>query len=337
MSVLDHWHPVLKSKELENKPLAITLNGTQIVLFRDKDGLASALDDKCPHRRMALSHGSIKNGRIRCIYHGMSFDREGKGQSPDTEDCKINAGKFDCLELHGAIWVKSKECASPFPYFNTEGFRLIDICQYTIQAPLELVLDNFTEVEHTPDVHAFLGYDSNRMKEVFVESEITENTVRIKNTGPQKNLPFIFKYILDLEKTDLFVDDWTTYFSPVYSVYDQYWIDSKSNLPRDTRFKIYVFFSPISESSVRLMAFTYMKYYLFGHFGLNLLIKPAIKQIVNLEILRDKNILEKILDKNTLIAGMKLTRFDRSLGPNRKRIEKIYKGITAHTSNEFHQ
>jgi hypothetical protein len=75
------------------------------------------------------------------------------------------------------------------------------------------------------------------------------------------------------------------------------------------------------------MAFTYMQYPLLAHFGLNILIKPSIKQIVNLEILRDKKTLEKIQDKNTSIAGMKLTRFDRSLGPNRKRIERIYKGI----------
>ena len=60
MSALDHWHPVLKSNELKKKPKAIILNGKQIVLFRDKDGLASALDDVCPHRRMALSNGSVK-------------------------------------------------------------------------------------------------------------------------------------------------------------------------------------------------------------------------------------------------------------------------------------
>ena len=327
MSSFDHWHPVLKSRELKNKPKQVTLNGKQIVLFRDKEGLASALEDTCPHRRMPLSLGSVKDGRITCIYHGMSFDRSGKGESPGTDECKISAVQFDCMEFYGAVWIKSASSSAPFPYFNTEGFRLIDICHYSIEAPLELVLDNFTEVEHTPDVHVFLGYDPKRMKEVVVLSETEDFYVRIKNTGPQKTLPILFRYILGLEKEDLFVDDWTTHFSPVYSVYDQYWIDSKTNQARETRFRIYVFFNPISENRVQLMAFTYMQYSLFAHFGLNILIKPSIKQIVNLEILRDKKTLEKIQDKNTSIAGMKLTRFDRSLGPNRKRIERIYKGI----------
>ena len=141
-------------------------------------------------------------------------------------------------------------------------------------------------------------------------------------------------YLGDTAKKDLFVDDWTTYFSPIYTVYDQYWIDLKTGASRDTRLRIYLFFNPISETSVGLTAFTYMRYPLFAHFGLNLLIKPAIKQIVNLEVLRDKKILEKILDKNPNIAGMKLTRFDRSLGPNRKRIERIYKGNDPVTSNK---
>ncbi|HMV41630.1 MAG TPA: Rieske 2Fe-2S domain-containing protein [Leptospiraceae bacterium] len=326
MSALDHWHPVLKSGELKNKPISIILNEKQIVLFRDKKGLVAGLENACPHRRMALSEGFLKNGRITCIYHGMSFDRKGNGISPGTEDCKISAKYFDCIEFYGAIWIKSAESFAPFPYFNIEGFRLIDICRYTIDAPLELVLDNFTEVEHTPDVHLFLGYDPSRMKEVLVETTTEDDFVRIKNTGPQKKLPFIFNSILELNKNDLFVDDWTTYFSPIYSVYDQYWIDPKTNQSRENRFRIYVFFNPISDKKVQLFAFSYMKYSLFGNFGLNLFIKPSIKYIINLEILRDKRMLEKILDKDPHVAGMRLTRFDRSLGPNRKRIEKIYKG-----------
>ena len=334
MSIFDHWHPVLKSKDLNSKPVPIFLNGKQIVLFRDKEGLTAALDDTCPHRRMALSHGKVEDGRITCIYHGMSFDRNGKGQSPGTEDCKISATKWDCVESYNTIWIKSTDSFAAFPYFDVEDFRLMDSCHYIIHAPLELVLDNFTEAEQTPEVHAFLGYDSTRMNEVVVESETNEYNVRIKNTGPQKKLPLLFRYVLGLNKEDLFVDDWTTYFSPVYTVYDQYWIDSKSNTPRDTRLRIYVFFNPISDNKVQLFVFTYMKYPLFAHMGLNLLIKLAIKQILKIEILRDKKILEKVLDKNPNIAGMKLTRFDRSLGPNRKRIERIYRKTMPSESNQ---
>ena len=327
MSVFDHWHPVLKSNQLKSKPIPIILNGKQIVLFRDTEGFIGALDDACPHRRMALSQGFVKNGRLTCIYHGMNFDKDGKGKSPGSDDCKISANKWDVMELNTVIWVKSTGSIAPVPEFDLEGFRLMDIRRYTIYAPIEIVLDNFTEVEHTPDVHAFLGYDPKSMKEVSIEVETEDKYVQIKNIGQQKKLPLLFRYVLGITKSNLFVDEWKSFFSPIYTVYDQYWIDPKTNEKRETSLRIYAFFNPIGEGQTQLFVFAYMKYPLFSHFGLNLLIKPAIKKILDLEVIRDKRILEKILDKDPKISGMKLTRFDRSLGPNRQRIERIYKGF----------
>jgi vanillate O-demethylase monooxygenase subunit len=97
-----------------------------------------------------------------------------------------------------------------------------------ISAPLELVLDNFTEVEHTSSVHALLGYDINDLSDVEVKLETSETSVRLYNKGKQKELPFFLENFLGIEKQDFFIDDWTTYFSPVYTVYDQYWIDPKT-------------------------------------------------------------------------------------------------------------
>ena len=80
---------------------------------------------------------------------------------------------------------KIKRLLCPVSLFQYRRIWLIDVCHYNINAPLELVLDNFTEVEHTPDVHAF-GDDIKRMKEVVVESETDDTTVRIKKWVPKK-------------------------------------------------------------------------------------------------------------------------------------------------------
>ena len=37
-------------------------------------GLALALEDRCPHRRVPLSLGEVKDGRLQCGYHGWTFD-----------------------------------------------------------------------------------------------------------------------------------------------------------------------------------------------------------------------------------------------------------------------
>ena len=44
------------------------------------------------------------------------------------------------------------------------------------------------------------------------------------------------------------------------------------------------------------------------------------------EIRLDVKVLEGLADKNPSIEGMKLSRFDRVLGLNRDRIERIYRG-----------
>jgi phenylpropionate dioxygenase-like ring-hydroxylating dioxygenase large terminal subunit len=52
MAILDHWHPVLFSRDLGAKPVGVKLAGRDIALFRTKAGTPAALDDVCPHRRM---------------------------------------------------------------------------------------------------------------------------------------------------------------------------------------------------------------------------------------------------------------------------------------------
>ena len=51
-----------------------------------------------------------------------------------------------------------------------------------------------------------------------------------------------------------------------------------------------------------------------------------IRRKLDHEIRLDVRILEGLADKRSDIEGMKLSRFDRVLGLNRERIEKIYRG-----------
>src|SRR5438270_13996617 len=106
MGCLDHWHPVLRSKDLRNKPVAVRLCGKDLVLFRAADGKIGALDDCCPHRRMRLSRGKVVNHRLQCTYHGWSYNRCGHGESPGTPKLHANAACYEACEKHGAVWVK---------------------------------------------------------------------------------------------------------------------------------------------------------------------------------------------------------------------------------------
>ena len=114
------------------------------------------------------------------------------GESPGTPKLHACADAFDAREEHGAVWVKPRDVNPAFPPFDVAGYLPICVLHHTAEAPLELVTDNFCEIEHTPTTHAIFGYDLKRMHEVTVRFEPTDTTVRIINAGPSKRLgPFL--------------------------------------------------------------------------------------------------------------------------------------------------
>jgi phenylpropionate dioxygenase-like ring-hydroxylating dioxygenase large terminal subunit len=84
-----------------------------LVIGRDSDNRAFALQDACPHRGMPLSCGAFDGSQIECSYHGWKFDaHSGQCQSiPSlTADQKLRvdriyAGSYVCEEHDDFIWV----------------------------------------------------------------------------------------------------------------------------------------------------------------------------------------------------------------------------------------
>ncbi len=75
---LDQWYVAGFAWELQDAPLARTLLGRPVVLFRTPDGSVAALEDRCCHRELPLSCGTVEARGLRCGYHGLLFDRAGQ-------------------------------------------------------------------------------------------------------------------------------------------------------------------------------------------------------------------------------------------------------------------
>jgi phenylpropionate dioxygenase-like ring-hydroxylating dioxygenase large terminal subunit len=326
MGMLDHWHPVLRSRELGRSPVGVRLAGQSIAVFRTKSGAVGALADECPHRRMRLSLGDVIGEKLQCRYHGWTFTPDGQGESPGTPKLHACATAYDAREERGAVWVKAREASPTFPRFEVDGYLPICTLRHTAEAPLELVTDNFCEIEHTPTTHAVFGYDLKRMHEVTVRFEPTDTTVRIINAGPSKRLGPFLRTIVGIRPGVLFHDDWTTHFSPVYSVYDHWWADADGARESKVRWRLYIFFTPVDEKRTDLMTFAYAKSRWPGPAGGLRLFRWLMRRHLDREIKLDLNILKGLASHATTIDGMKLSRFDRVLGLNRERIERVYRG-----------
>lgn len=326
MAVLDHWHPVLASRKLRSRPIAIELDGRPIVLFRDGLGAVGALDRACVHRRADLARGTVIGGRLQCGYHAWTYDARGNAESPSTPKMRACARHYEAAEKYDYIWIKSPESNASIPTFDTNGYEFVCARAYDIRAPLEVVLDNFTEVEHTPTTHANFGYDLEKMSEVATSVESTPDTVRVVNSGPQKKTPWVIQQLAGLNTGDIFTDDWTTYFSPVYTCYEQFWNDPNTGAERRDRYRIWVFFNPLDNDRTQLVVFAYLRARSAARAAFIRLTRPLLSYIVHVEVVCDVTMLESLADKRPELAGMKLSRFDRVLGLNRERIERIYRG-----------
>src|SRR5215210_4824253 len=78
----------------------------QWLLFRCADGAIAMLEDRCPHRFVALSKGQREGDRVICGYHGLGFDAAGRCvQSPfHGVSPKAAVATLPAVERHLGIW-----------------------------------------------------------------------------------------------------------------------------------------------------------------------------------------------------------------------------------------
>src|SRR5438034_2761100 len=112
----DAWLIAAQSEELQGSgggggtPIARVVNGVALVLYRDSAGRAVALEDRCPHKSVALSIGRVQGDTLQCRYHGWRFDATGRVfdvpcRSPDERLPSCRVPSFHAIERDGWIWV----------------------------------------------------------------------------------------------------------------------------------------------------------------------------------------------------------------------------------------
>lgn len=158
------WHAVLHSEEVgELAPVGVWLLGEPWVVLR-LDGGVQAFRDRCPHRSVPLSAGSIVDGQLRCSYHGWRFDGTGSCQAipalgPDAAippRAQLDS-PFAVMERYGLIWIAPEEPVAPLPdlpELDDSGFERVFAT--TLRTPVSAgqLVDNFMDAAHFPFVHA---------------------------------------------------------------------------------------------------------------------------------------------------------------------------------------
>ena len=159
---LDAWYAAAYDVEVGRSLLARTVCGLKLVLFRRTDGGVSALEDACWHRLLPLSLGQLEGDSVRCGYHGLLYNAEGRCvrmPSQQTVNPSAAVRRFPIVERHRFVWIwpGDPERADPatvpdlhwndHPAWAGDGHRIPVRCDY------RLVLDNLMDLTHETFVH----------------------------------------------------------------------------------------------------------------------------------------------------------------------------------------
>lgn len=126
-----YWVPAAFSHQVaqpDSPPIRCKLLGENLVLFRDTQGRLGLLDERCPHRTASMFFGRNEENGLRCVYHGLKFDVEGRctdipcvplSDAGQIERVKkqLTIKSYPCMEKGGVVWayMGPPELKPPFP------------------------------------------------------------------------------------------------------------------------------------------------------------------------------------------------------------------------------
>ncbi|MCU0570555.1 MAG: aromatic ring-hydroxylating dioxygenase subunit alpha [Oculatellaceae cyanobacterium Prado106] len=212
------WHVVALADHVKaNQPLQVHLLGEVIALWRIEDRIV-ACQDRCPHRGVSLSQGSIDGeGAIVCPYHAMSFNGEGYCTRIPA-DLKIttfpqaaNLRSYPVMEKYGFVWVCLGEPTEDIPVFsewNQSDITTFRCGPYYINTSAPRIIENFVDIAHFPFTHQGLlgdpefpevsNYNLSIENGEICASDIHFYQPNPEGTGEAKSVSYLYKVVRPL-------------------------------------------------------------------------------------------------------------------------------------------
>jgi phenylpropionate dioxygenase-like ring-hydroxylating dioxygenase large terminal subunit len=165
--VRNYWYVAAAAADVTSKPVAMRILDEALVLFRDAQGRAAVLQDRCSHRNVQLSLGKVKDGCLQCPYHGWEFNGGGdcvrvpSACAGDVIPSGAKVPAYPVIEQDGYIWVwigdqdPGDKLPYRLPHTTGDGWR---DCRFavTIKNSVDNVIENFIDCPHTGYVHGGL-------------------------------------------------------------------------------------------------------------------------------------------------------------------------------------
>ena len=188
MFLRNSWYVAAWDREVGQGLLARTILNEPVVLYRTPSGVPVALEDRCCHRHLPLSMGRLEGDRLRCGYHGLVFDTQGRcveipGQESVPPQARVRA--YPVVEKYHWVWIWMGDAHRADPslipnwwWAEHKDWEFTRPDRAHLKCNYQLIADNVLDVTHLAYVHASsIGAPSITEFPASVERE--QNLVRL--------------------------------------------------------------------------------------------------------------------------------------------------------------
>lgn len=161
--VRNAWYVAAWTQDIvPDRPQGIRIVNEPIVLWRNAAGDLVAFADRCIHRLAPLSLGRCEGEKLRCMYHGLLYDRTGRVVEVPGQDRiagSLRVRTYPVAERYGWVWVWMGEAAAadeslipPIMGLEQPDYRLAH-GQLDYVAEARLINDNLLDLSHVSYLH----------------------------------------------------------------------------------------------------------------------------------------------------------------------------------------
>ncbi|MBN3851139.1 MULTISPECIES: aromatic ring-hydroxylating dioxygenase subunit alpha [Burkholderiaceae] len=219
MWIKNAWYVAAFENELSRELVARQIIEQKLVFFRTEAGTAVALEDRCPHRGIPLSKGTLTGDAVRCTYHGIRIASDGSCvhipcQAHIPSQAKVRA--FPVVERFGMVWVwmgdepADVEKIPDFHWMKDEEWAACN-GYHLVKANYQFMNDNLLDLSHEAYVHErTIGNEA--VAEAPVTTTSTDGEVRVHRDIENCEPPPFYKRATGFETN---INRWhTTIFRP---------------------------------------------------------------------------------------------------------------------------
>ncbi|MGE5793338.1 MAG: Rieske 2Fe-2S domain-containing protein [Bacteroidota bacterium] len=197
--------------------LARSVLNEPIIVFRKADSGFAALEDRCCHRHAPLSKGRYEGDGVRCGYHGLKFDGDGRcvdapGLDRIPPQARVKAYPVAVRNKWVFVWMgdpaKAEERLLPDNFSNDHPDWRNRPGYLHYDTPYLLICDNLLDFSHLSYVHEKTLGGSTAIARARPEIEMLERGVRVSRRVPDVPPP---PYYAKIRRFAGNVDRWFVY------------------------------------------------------------------------------------------------------------------------------